>query len=61
MDYFKGKDDYNQGLATIKHSLDDGKPVNQYFKMYNEQKNMKSFTDGGNHHRENFFISPGGP
>ena len=59
MTYFEGKDDYNSGVKFNQTFVsDDGKPVNQYFKLYSENKNMKSFTPGGVHHRENFFHKP---
>ena len=59
MTYFSGKDDYDSGVTYNQTFVsDDGKPVNQYFKLYGEQNNMKSFTKGGVHHRENFFHKP---
>ena len=59
MDYFKTKDDYNSGVTYNQTFVsDDGKKVNQYFKLYSENNNMESFTPGGVHHRENFFHKP---
>ena len=59
MTYFEGKDDYNSGVKFNQTFVsDDGRKVNQYFRMYSENKNMESFTPGGVHHRENFFHKP---
>ncbi len=59
MDYFKSKDDYDMGVRYNQTFVsDDRKPVKQQFKMYNEFRNMESFTRGGVHHRENFFHKP---
>jgi hypothetical protein len=59
IDYFKTKEDYNSGMKYNQTFVsDDAKSVNQYFKLYSENKNMKSFTPGGVHHRENFFHKP---
>ncbi len=59
MTYFQGKDDYNSGVQFNQTFVkDDGKPVKQQFDMYRTFKNMDSFTDGGVHHRENFFHKP---
>ena len=59
MTFFQGKDDYNSGVDYNQTFVsDDGKPVKQQFSMYSTFSNMKSFTDGGVHHRENFFHKP---
>ena len=55
----KDYDDYNMGVKYNQTFVnDDGKTVSQYFKLYSDNNNMKSFTPGGVHHRENFFHKP---
>ncbi len=59
LNYFKGKSDYDKGVQYNQTFVsNDGRDVNQYFKMYSENKNMGSFTRTGVHHRENFFHKP---
>jgi hypothetical protein len=55
----KDYDDYNMGVKYNQTFVnDDGKTVSQYFKLYSDNNNMKSFTPGGVYHRENFFHKP---